>query len=624
MPLQCPQCQSSILAQQINQQLQATCPQYNTIFSVADQLEDLLAYQHPKKIDPTPANIDETYTNGTLVITLGRFEKSWQQYLALWVVILLPALLLVGGIFVVPKASPSLITGLGVFIVILWLFTLFLMISEYLRKIIVIVTQSYLVIGNIVSSGMELKKQLATRDIKQLYLKKSLQAFPILNETRVYYELWALCQKGQAELLIKDLKDWPTALYLEQHLEATLHLKDQSVEGELDYLSPDEQRQLLEWRTLAEHLGLTFIPGSGGGCYQGYYPKLDLTSVSQLHECGDYEAHDDQGRLFQLDAFYQCYKAKFIKYTRLRLIKANLAPTPLSPEEVAELENLLEIHEPVGLLMPPVILKDLKGILDIRPEEGVIYYEQTGIETDLTYLEKLFELLSYIAIIYPKILAWGGAAVPALRAVATQVPSLKGVARQLLQDIATETQTRLEKQAKYLLCSSCLQNCTTHKIWLPSAEPLLYYGCRACRQSREFLVVKGSIVAVLDGQMSQPYDQQGESLYVNWLQYRQPFDFNEVHIRQATDQDVERFAIQVGNDTDMIRQPRYTTMRCVVWSDAGLSENSLKILKRTFGRVEIKTQDRQELQEKVKTSEPRLSRLGSEAERGMAEDAQQI
>jgi hypothetical protein len=65
-------------------------------------------------------------------------------------------------------------------------------------------------------------------------------------------------------------------------------------------------------------------------------------------------------------------------------------------------------------------------------------------------------------------------------------------------------------------------------------------------------------------------------------------------------------------------------MHCLVWPDAGLSENSLKILKRTFGRVEIKSQDRQELQEKAKTAGLRASRLGLETEEKRAEDTREL
>ena len=43
-------------------------------------------------------------------------------------------------------------------------------------------------------------------------------------------------------------------------------------------------------------------------------------------------------------------------------------------------------------------------------------------------------------------------------------------------------------------------------------------------------------------------------LRVNWLTYFQPFDFVQVEIHNASDEDVERFAVQMGNDTDPIRQ----------------------------------------------------------------------
>jgi hypothetical protein len=63
------------------------------------------------------------------------------------------------------------------------------------------------------------------------------------------------------------------------------------------------------------------------------------------------------------------------------------------------------------------------------------------------------------------------------------------------------------------------------------------------------------------------------------------FDFDEVEIVRATDQDVERFAIQVGNDTDPIRQPRYKQMQCIISPNCDLSVNTRRILERTFGTV---------------------------------------
>jgi len=54
---------------------------------------------------------------------------------------------------------------------------------------------------------------------------------------------------------------------------------------------------------------------------------------------------------------------------------------------------------------------------------------------------------------------------------------------------------------------------------------------------------------------------------------------------QASDEEVERFAVQVGNDTDPLRRSRYKWMHCVVGPDCHLSENTLRILGSIFAEV---------------------------------------
>jgi hypothetical protein len=79
--------------------------------------------------------------------------------------------------------------------------------------------------------------------------------------------------------------------------------------------------------------------------------------------------------------------------------------------------------------------------------------------------------------------------------------------------------------------------------------------------------------------------KQDGLLLINWSVYRALFDFDRIKIIQATDEDVERFAVQVGNDTDPFRQPRYKKMDCAIGLRCQLSENTLRILQHTFGQV---------------------------------------
>ncbi len=154
----------------------------------------------------------------------------------------------------------------------------------------------------------------------------------------------------------------------------------------------------------------------------------------------------------------------------------------------------------------------------------------------------------------------------------------------VLKRVAEETTTRLAINAPHLLCSRCLVRCHAHQVHLSwRRKTFTYYGCRACRQSREFFDWPGEIVAVLDQEMSAGQAQAEGVLRVNWLKRGSLFDFDRVEIVTSGDEQVERFAVQVGNDTDSVRRPRYKEMPCQVVSNCRLSENTLRILKNTFG-----------------------------------------
>ncbi len=158
----------------------------------------------------------------------------------------------------------------------------------------------------------------------------------------------------------------------------------------------------------------------------------------------------------------------------------------------------------------------------------------------------------------------------------------------LLENIALETSKDLPQQAAHLLCPTCVVTCGKNKVKLTGNQSLTFYGCQRCYQSREFIARPAQIVAVLDANMQagQKQTEKGEVLWVNWLDRKTLFEFDRVEIIQATDEEVELFAIQVGNDTDQKRKNRYKKMDCMVSPDCMLLENTMRILGRMFGRIE--------------------------------------
>ncbi|MCB0195031.1 MAG: hypothetical protein KDJ65_23990 [Anaerolineae bacterium] len=118
------------------------------------------------------------------------------------------------------------------------------------------------------------------------------------------------------------------------------------------------------------------------------------------------------------------------------------------------------------------------------------------------------------------------------------------------KDISQETRDRLSSKVSELVCPRCLTYCAAHSIQLRWNNKIEYYGCRICKQSQEFVEVP-----------------------------------NGVEIIQASNEEIERFAVQVGNDTDETRRHQYKKMECFVPSDCGLSANTIRIVQSIFGEV---------------------------------------
>jgi hypothetical protein len=231
----------------------------------------------------------------------------------------------------------------------------------------------------------------------------------------------------------------------------------------------------------------------------------------------------------------------------------------------------------------------IKQFLYMSEDGQKLVYERVEIETDVKNLQLLLDLLCDLAEAYPVMVALGGEIVPTLHPLAMYDSVVQQVAVQLLTDIGRETTQRLKPQTTRLLCPECLVYCGMHSIKLPGRKFITYYGCQICGQSREFLSRDQYwLVVVLDNRLAAKRLQDGSTLRINWLTYHKLFDFDKVEIVQATDEEVERFVVQIGNSSDPGRQAYYKQIRCVVASASSLSENSFRVLQHVFGRVEVK------------------------------------
>ncbi len=183
------------------------------------------------------------------------------------------------------------------------------------------------------------------------------------------------------------------------------------------------------------------------------------------------------------------------------------------------------------------------------------------------------------------LVALGGEAIPRLLEFIDEQKSY-ALGEWFIGSIGYETSWRLADERASWICPACLTACSAHTIHAYGLPVIAYYGCRACGQSRHLLYCPQGVVAVLDADWAAAYSYQGNRLRANWLVCRILFDFDTVEIVRATDEDVERLAMNIGNDTDPVRKARYAQVRCVIAPECRLSENSLRVLEQVFGQVE--------------------------------------
>jgi len=159
----------------------------------------------------------------------------------------------------------------------------------------------------------------------------------------------------------------------------------------------------------------------------------------------------------------------------------------------------------------------------------------------------------------------------------------KESAARLLVTIGAE----LEAHFEYLLCRLCLTRFILKTYNVNKYNIAKIPVCRSCGKAGTGIFRIENVISVLDTEMKENLTKENDTVLVNWFQGDSLFDFNRVEIISATDYDVEKFIIQVGNDLDFFRKPRYQKIPCTVKPGCDLSDNTLRILKRTFGEVTV-------------------------------------
>lgn len=108
-----------------------------------------------------------------------------------------------------------------------------------------------------------------------------------------------------------------------------------------------------------------------------------------------------------------------------------------------------------------------------------------------------------------------------------------------------------------------------------------YYACRTCGESY-YAINISHVIAVLQKDAPASIVHNSEHLRVNWLKKPIMIDFDEVEIGDASNEEILRFCVMVGNDTDLFRKSK---VRCTINSSRQLSPNTIRVLDKTFDLI---------------------------------------
>lgn len=520
-----------------------TCPDCNTVFPTTNYNNKLVSFTPSSRSLPAKMSIE--VLNDELVIT-----SHWRGVVRLGLFAIC-SFLLTFGLFFSEVTTPEFL-----FNPLTWIVSgiAYYGLVGLVNTIVVRVDPAHLS----VRQGPLLPRrhiEIDQSQIDQLYIKKHVQRGN--KSTTITYQLHLVHKNGLHQKIVSNLDTAEQALFLEQEIERYLGLEDQTVSGEHEIAVVGN---FANWRTFAAANNLHYTYGK-------------LLTAHRVH--GLYQG-------WQVELVIVEPRLAFAPHTRLTMTladeqqQAHLLPKQLALETVAAL-----------FATPLQSTPTVEGQVDVADQGQTFTYEEAEVVTEVTYLQIVFDTLVGLSQAYPHIIALGGAVILVLHPIALDKKHpARAVAIQLIKDIAPTTEHLTPSEASSFLCPDCLVRSAPHKVDL-GWSTVMYYGCRQCHQSQNFLTVQ-TIVAVLDRQAEPESIQADQTLTVNWLARPDLFDFDAVKILDATDEEVERFAVQIGNDTDPVRKSSYKQLLCTVSPDCNLSENTMRILKQMFGQVEVR------------------------------------
>ncbi len=167
----------------------------------------------------------------------------------------------------------------------------------------------------------------------------------------------------------------------------------------------------------------------------------------------------------------------------------------------------------------------------------------------------------------------------------------------LAVEIANETMRVIGGKNERLLCARCFAQGVFR---LRGSTTISGYLCWACLSARHLMLHSGRVTCVLDNRSPEVTTLSEGAVRVNWLARRardgvsdtRRFDFHEIFIRSATDEEARDFLTALTSDPNPARLRHYGRLNCTIDPECALGEDTVTRLREVLGRVWVRREAR--------------------------------
>ncbi len=151
-----------------------------------------------------------------------------------------------------------------------------------------------------------------------------------------------------------------------------------------------------------------------------------------------------------------------------------------------------------------------------------------------------------------------------------------------LESTLQKIRSSMLKKDNHLLCGICFLRYKEYRLKCKSYENFHFFACRKCGSDAFRIPGAHKIILAMDNNLKETGTIKGDTVYVDWRKFKQPFDLDELHIKDASETELEELVMLLNNDMDGKRRRGMKKKKLFLAEDIQLSLAKQNLLKDNF------------------------------------------